>query len=458
MLYLAGARQDESHGLSRRLAYSEGGVTYDIDPLPVTQHKGLIAVAVMAILSFIATLCLICFITYRLVFWRSNYQRYIGYNQYIILIYNLVIADLQQSLAFLICIKWIAEDKIEASTAACFLQGFWLQIGDPASGLFVLAIAIHTFLLVAMGHKLSYRVFVIGVVGLWVFVAILVIIPLAAHGPLVFIPSGAWVSMLIALLRSSTHANRSKCWISEEYEAIRLWTHYIWIFLAEFGTVCLYAVMWFQLRAQIKQSAILGSSHTASLKRLRRVIGYMVIYPIAYIVLSLPLAAGRMATARGNTPSVAYFCVAGALITSSGLVDVLLYTLTRRNLILESEPSEDRSYNRFASSKNRRTDNHLTTITADPKHTRTDISVLRTRRGRDDEEDNVDGTTRDGSTDNIVQPGVELAPMGKVFQHTTIEITHEPAYPEAEGSDRSSKDSLQRPVKGHENASRMWGR
>ncbi|EAL86992.2 hypothetical protein LV164_003185 [Aspergillus fumigatus] len=440
LLYQAGARQEESHGLSRRLAYTEGGITYDIDPLPVAQHKGLIAVAVMATLSFIATLALICFITYRLVFWRSNYQRYIGYNQYIILIYNLVIADLQQSLAFLICIKWIAEDKIEASSAACFLQGFWLQIGDPASGLFVLAIAIHTFLLVAMGHKLSYRIFVLGVVGLWVFVAILVIIPLAAHGRFVFIPSGAW------------------CWISEEYEAVRLWTHYIWIFLAEFGTVCLYAVMWFQLRAQIKQSAILGSNHTASLKRLRRVIGYMVIYPIAYIVLSLPLAAGRMATARGNTPSLAYFCVAGALITSSGLVDVLLYTLTRRNLILESEPSEDHSYNRFASSKNRRNDNHLTTITADPKHTRTDISVLRTRRGHDEEEDHVDSPTRDGSTDNIVQPGVELAPMGKVFQHTTIEITHEPAYPEAEGSDRSSKDSLQRPVKSHDNASRMWGR
>lgn len=91
--------------------------------------------------------------------------------------------------------KWIAEDKIEASSAACFLQGFWLQIGDPASGLFVLAIAIHTFLLVAMGHKLSYRIFVLGVVGLWVFVAILVIIPLAAHGRFVFIPSGAWVSV-----------------------------------------------------------------------------------------------------------------------------------------------------------------------------------------------------------------------------------------------------------------------
>ncbi|KAF7118645.1 hypothetical protein CNMCM5793_008183 [Aspergillus hiratsukae] len=440
-LYQAGNRQDESHVLSPRLAYSEAGITYDIDPLPATQHKGLIAVAVMAILSFIATLALIVFITYRLIFWRSNYHRYIGYNQYVVLIYNLVIADLQQSLAFLLCLKWIAQDKIEASSAACFLQGLWLQIGDPASGLFVLAIAVHTFLLVAMGHKLSYRVFVSGVIGLWVFVAVLVIIPLAAHGRYVFIPSGAW------------------CWISEEYESVRLWTHYIWIFVAEFGTVCLYAIMWFQLRKQIKQSAILGSSHTESLKRLRRVIGYMVIYPIAYIVLSLPLAAGRMATARGSTPSIAYFCVAGALITSSGLVDVLLYTLTRRNLILDSEPSEDHSYNRFPSSKNRRTgDNHLTTITAEPKHTRTDISVLRTRRAREEDEDNMAGTSRDGSTDNIVQPGVELAPMGKVFQHTTIEITHEPAYPEAEGSERSSKDSMQRPVKGTDNASRMWGR
>ena len=253
-----------------------------------------------------------------------------------------------------------------------------------------------------------------------------------------------------------TNQKTIQCWINEEYEPIRLWTHYIWIFLAEFGTVCLYAIMWFQLRRRISQSAILGASHTESLKRLRRVIGYMVIYPVAYIVLSLPLAAGRMATARGETPSVTYFCVAGALITSSGLVDVLLYTLTRRNLILESEPSADRSYNRFASSKNNpRTTDHLTTITADPKLSRADISALRTRRGRDDD---IEDTMRDGSTDNIVQnSGVELAPIGKVYQHTTIEITHEPAYPSEEDSQRSSKDSLSR-GKINESSSRMWGK
>ncbi|KAL4938717.1 hypothetical protein BDV06DRAFT_47502 [Aspergillus oleicola] len=419
--------------LMPRVAYTEhdNGSGQSIDPLPDEHRKGLVAVFVMAILSTVATFILISFITYRLFFWRGNYQRYIGYNQYIILIYNLVLADIQQSLAFLICAKWYAENKVEANTAACFLQGFWLQIGDPASGIFVLAIAFHTFYIVALGKKLSYRAFVTIVCGLWAFVAILVIIPLGSHGYKVFVPAGAW------------------CWISEEYEPIRLGTHYFWIFFAEFGTITLYAVLWLQLRRRIKQSAILGSSHTESLKRLRRVVGYMVIYPIAYIVLSLPLAAGRMATARGDTPSIVYFCVAGALITSSGLVDVLLYTLTRKNLIVESEPSMDQSYNKFPKSRK-----GLSSTT--DKNMRTDISALRTYKGADDEE------SRDGSTDDIVKNtnAVELAPVGKVYQHTTIEITSEPAYPssgDASGSGRSSEDSL-KPTGKMSPPARRWGR
>lgn len=128
----------------------------------------------------------------------------------------------------------------------------------------------------------------------------------------------------------------------------------------------------------------------------------------------------------------------GAIITSSGLVDVILYTVTRRNLIIDSEPSHDRSYNKFASSKGRRGDTHLTTITADPT----------TRRmGLHDED-----LDRDGSTDNIVQPGVEMNPIGKVYQETTIEITTEPAYPSEGASERSSKDDF------NETPSRMWRR
>jgi hypothetical protein len=380
----------------------------DIDPLPENHRRGLIAISVMALLSLIATATLLGFITYRLVFWRGSYARYIGYNQYIILIYNLVLADFQQSLAFIICLRWISIDKIKSGTAGCFLQGLWLQIGDPGSGLFVLAIAFHTFLLVVWGRKMSHKVFVCFVCGVWAFVALMVIIPLALHGGDVFVPSGAW------------------CWISEDYETTRLWTHYIWIFISEFGTVALYAVMYFQLRRQIAASAILGNSQLESLRRLRRVVGYMTIYPIVYIVLSLPLAAGRMATANGDSTSLTFLCCAGAIITSSGLVDVALYTLTRRALIIDSEPSHDRSYNKF----------NLTTITADPKR----------KKGAGGGTFNDD---LDGSTDNIVSPsphamehGHEMAPIGKVYQETTIEITHEPAFPEEGSSERSSKEEF----------------
>ncbi|KAJ6098832.1 hypothetical protein N7467_000367 [Penicillium canescens] len=385
----------------------------DIDPLPLIQREGLIAISIMAFLSLIATATLLAFITFRLIFWRSSYQRYIGYNQYVILIYNLILADFQQALAFIINLRWILTDKIESGTPACFLQGFWLQVGDPGSGLFVLAIAFHTFLLVVWGKKMSHKAFVSFVVGIWIFIALIIIIPLGMYGADVFVPSGAW------------------CWINEEYETTRLWTHYIWIFLAEFGSVALYAVMFFQLRRQIKASSILGNSQLESFKRLRRVVGYMTIYPIVYIVLSLPLAAGRMATANGNPPNITFFCCAGAIITSSGLVDVVLYTLTRRNLIIDSEPSHDRSYNKFASSKGRKGDTHLTTITAEPSKRKMGGTI------------NDDMDQRDGSTDNIVQPGNhEMAPIGKVYQETTIEITHEPAYPDEGESSRSSKDGF----------------
>lgn len=132
-------------------------------------------------------------------------------------------------------------------------------------------------------------------------------------------------------------------------------------------------------------------------------------------------------------------------MTSSGLVDVTLYTLTRRALIVDSEPSGDRSYNKFASSKGRRGDTHLTTITADP-----------TTRKMGASDDTI--IEREGSTDNIVQPGVEMTPMGKVYQETTIEITTEPAYPGEGSSERSSKDDFQKD-EFHDTPSRkMWRR
>jgi len=164
-----------------------------IDPLPGLQQRGLIAIGTLAIISLGATFALLSFLTYRFIFWKKYYNRYIGYNQYVVLMYNLALADFIQGLGFIVSLRWVNQNAIRATDAGCFLQGIWLQIGDPMSGLFVLAIALHTFMHVSLGRQISHRVFVSIVVGLWVFGVVLIIIPIAIYGQYVWVPSVAWV-------------------------------------------------------------------------------------------------------------------------------------------------------------------------------------------------------------------------------------------------------------------------
>ena len=167
-----------------------------VAPLSQDFRNGMIAVSVLASISVLTTFSLLCFITYRLIFWKKYHKQYLGQNQYIVLIYNLLWADIVQSIGFLLCAHWAVKNEIRGRTAACFIQGFTLQIGDPASGLFIMAIALHTFALVITGRKLPHKWFVTGIVALWTFLLLLVIVPLGMHGPDLFIPAGAWVGTL----------------------------------------------------------------------------------------------------------------------------------------------------------------------------------------------------------------------------------------------------------------------
>jgi hypothetical protein len=166
----------------------------EIDPLPPLQRRGLIAVSSLALVSLLAIFALLLFLTYRFIFWRRYYSRYIGYNQYVVLVYNLALADLQQGLGFIVSLHWIATNSVHVNDGACFVQGVLLQIGDPMSGLFVLAIAIYTFLHTLFGYQLGHRTFVASIVALWVFGVLMVVIPIAAAGRYVWLPAVAWVS------------------------------------------------------------------------------------------------------------------------------------------------------------------------------------------------------------------------------------------------------------------------
>ncbi|EZF71485.1 hypothetical protein H105_06440 [Trichophyton soudanense CBS 452.61] len=277
-------------------------------PLLRIHYRYFPLVVTIALMSLIATVCSFAIITYRLVFWRRFSATYLGYNQYVILIYNLIIADMQTAGGAIMTLHWY--------------RGWLFQEGVPTSGLFVSAIAIHTFITVVLGRKLKYRTFVCCVVVIWMFALFLTVLPIIMEGKHAYVNSGAW------------------CWITANREDLRLGTHYIWVFISQFGSVTIYIILFFYLRHKVAISASLTQRSQDKLSRLRRVVRLMILYPIAYIFLSLPIAASRMATAAGAKPSFTYYIISAMIMSASGLVHTVIYAVTRRALILNSEVTQ----------------------------------------------------------------------------------------------------------------------
>lgn len=84
--------------------------------------------------------------------------------------------------------------------------------------------------------------------------------------------------------------------------------------------------------------------HTANMNTVlavNRVAKLMTLYPCVYVLLTLPLSAGRMwSYSQGGKPySLRYATFAGSMLGSCGWVDSLLYTLTRQRLLKETMPA-----------------------------------------------------------------------------------------------------------------------
>lgn len=165
----------------------------DFYPLTDELQRGMIPLAIFALCSALSTFTLLSWITYRLV-WRQDYQAFVGYNQYVILIYNLLLADFQQSLSFLITLNWLKIGGMESPSTVCFAQAWLLNMGDVSSGFFVLAIALHTWYSVVLGRKLNYAVFTVGILSVWAAAFILTVMGPVTKGSNFFAKTNAWVS------------------------------------------------------------------------------------------------------------------------------------------------------------------------------------------------------------------------------------------------------------------------
>lgn len=298
---------------------------YSISPLPADLKYGLLAPGITGILSAASCIAMLLFVTYRFLTWRSHYKTFVGYNQYVVLIVNLLVADMMQGISFMFSFHWISQGGIFAPSKTCFGQGFLLNLGDLVSGFFVLGIALHTFYGAVHGGHVKHTTFSVLVLSAWLLAIFLTALGPIMHRDDYFVRAGAW------------------CWASANYETERLTLHYMWIFLVQFGTIILYTLIFLHLKKTMIY--ILPKGQSPAHARVDRAAKLMVLFPIAYIILTLPLSAGRMWTrARGNEnlPD-GYALAAGSMIGSCGLVDCLLYTFTRRSLL--KQDSKDSTEN-----------------------------------------------------------------------------------------------------------------
>lgn len=291
---------------------------YSLSPLPDNYKHGLYATGTLGLLSAASCIGMLMFVVYRFLTWRSHYKTFVGYNQYVLLIINLLLADMMQGISFMFSFHWIAEDGIFAPSEHCFSQGFLLNLGDLASAFFVFGIALHTFYGAVEGRHVKLLTLVVSIIFAWTLALLLSSIGPLMHRGDYFVRAGAW------------------CWASPEYETDRLVLHYIWVFLIQFGTIIIYALIFLHLKRTLR--FILPDTESSTHAKVDRAAKLMVMFPIAYILLTLPLSAGRMWSAahHGQNLPVGFQLAAGSLIGSCGVVDCLLYTLTRRSLLTQS--------------------------------------------------------------------------------------------------------------------------
>jgi hypothetical protein len=197
-------------------------VSDDLSPLPAALRQGLAAVAVLAALSFVSSTAVLLYLTVKLARWHLKTWREsrngtpeaafppvdlsLGLaerhfmaensktqtspirkkkahpNQFLVLIYNLLLADIHQAASFLLNAVWVARDGIQVRTTTCWAQGWLVQTGDLAGSLFITAIAVHTYLAVVWNYTPPQAAVYAVVVGLWGFNYLLIILGLGITG------------------------------------------------------------------------------------------------------------------------------------------------------------------------------------------------------------------------------------------------------------------------------------
>jgi len=253
-------------------------------------------------------------------------------------ILSLIVSDFVQSLGSVLTIRWINQQQVFCGSY-CTAQGFIQLLGETSSAMATVAIGVHTFLKIAFRLKLKNMWIARVVISLiWIYVILFAGIGAGVHhsrtvdssgDPDLFdVPTPYW------------------CWVGGRFSGERIGGEYLWLWLAALSSIVLYFPLYCIVGGQIHldSSARLGvrlrargESHQTGGVHFR-----ILLYPIAYTIMVLPLSVSRWILFRTNKePGSAVFATI-TLFELTGFVNVLLLFYTRGRInLLEDDPYDD---------------------------------------------------------------------------------------------------------------------
>lgn len=105
-----------------------------------------------------------------------------AHNPFPILIYNMLLINMSDSVANSIHIAWLAEGRIGVGTATCWAQGWFYSNGKLGTSAFLSAISVITYLTVVRGYKTSPQTLRLVIAGVWFFILLASAVGIIATG------------------------------------------------------------------------------------------------------------------------------------------------------------------------------------------------------------------------------------------------------------------------------------
>ncbi|KAJ8508049.1 hypothetical protein ONZ45_g9638 [Pleurotus djamor] len=249
----------------------------------------------------------------------------------------------------LLNIEWIIRAAV-VEGSLCTAQGVLKQVGDVAVAFTSLTIAIHTFLVLVLRYRVPPRLRILSlsiptpfmiIAFIWLFVVLAVAIPAGLHqnsDQPYYTNTGYW------------------CWISDKYPSERIGLEYLWLWAAAFIQIVIYAFLALVLRGIVvvekgrigwgkrsgshddDNSSVYGYVNDAQDEETKVANAramQMLFYPLVYLITVFPVSIVRwlgFSDPSRDIPAGATF-FASVLFSSSGLLNVILYSVTRPGVV-----------------------------------------------------------------------------------------------------------------------------